>query len=243
MHIPPRSNLAPGLIAATLCILMAAAPTLGAADSLPESLTLRYSVRLGGAELGSLLTRLRKDRDGFRVESETRAEGVASILLGGELREACHFEVEQDRIRPLTYEVEREGRKGYRRFAEFRWQARKVAFSNGKTVDMPDGYTLDNCSVPFAFMLGGSKAFSEKPLHVVGGKRIRDFEHIGVTGEEIKTPFGKLESIRIEQRRTDNPTRKLIVWLAPTKNNLPVKMVEKRKSRTVTMVLQSVQGL
>ncbi|MDH3638175.1 MAG: DUF3108 domain-containing protein [Gammaproteobacteria bacterium] len=214
-----------------------------AADGLPEELTLRYSVRLGSAELGSLLTRLKKQENSFRVESETRAEGVASILLGGEVRETCEFEVEANQIRPLRYEVAHEGRKGYRRRAEFRWQSNQVAFSSGEIAAIPNGYILDNCSVPFAFMLGGSEVFSQTALHVVGGRRIRNFEHMGVTHEELKTPFGKLPSIRIEQRRTDNPTRKLIVWLAPSRHNLPVKMVEKRKSRVVTMVLKSVEGL
>ena len=210
---------------------------------MPEELTLRYSVQLGSAKLGSLLTQLTRQGDHFRVESETRAEGVAAILLGGEVRETCEFEVDTNQIRPLSYEVAREGRKGYRRHAEFRWQSNQVVFSSGEVAEIPNGYILDNCSVPFAFMLGGSEVFSQTALHIVGGRRIRNFEHISVTREELKTPFGKIPSIRIEQRRTDNPTRKLIVWLAPSQHNLPVKMVEKRTSREVTMVLESVQGL
>ncbi len=225
-----------------LCTDLACLPAR-AAGELPEQLTLRYSVQLGTAKLGSLLTQLTRHSDRFRVESETRVEGVAAILLGGEVRETCEFEVEANQVRPLRYEVEREGPKGYRRQAEFHWPANQVAFSSGETSAIPNGYTLDNCSVPFAFMLGGSEVFSQTALHIVGGRRIRNFEHIGVTREELKTPFGKIPSIRIEQRRTDNPTRKLIVWLAPGQHNLPVKMVEKRTSRVITMVLESVQGL
>ena len=231
------------VFASFLCAAALLWPAAGAANGLPDQLTLRYSVRLGSAELGSLLTQLTRKEQRFQVESETRAEGVAAILLGGELRESCEFEVKANQIRPLRYEVEREGRRGYRRHAEFRWPVNQVAFSSGLTAEIPNGYILDNCSVPFAFMLGGSEPFRETALHIVGGKRIRNFEHIGVTTEELKTPFGKIPSVRIEQRRTDNPTRRLIVWLAPSQHNLPVKMVEKRKSRVVTMVLKSVQGL
>jgi hypothetical protein len=80
-------------------------------------------------------------------------------------------------------------------------------------------------------------------MHIVGGKRIRHFMNSSITEERLATPLGVLDSIRIEQRRQGRPERTFTVWVAPSRGNLPVKIVEKRPSRVTTMLLTSVSGL
>lgn len=214
------------------------------AGSLPSSLKLHYTVTVGKAELGSLLTELTRDGDDYHVQSETRAEGMASILLGGAIRENCRFTVTSELLRPSSYRVVREGRRAYQHSAIFDWSSKQISFSEGDTIAMPaDGYVVDNCSVPFAFMLAGSQLLDQSQLHVVGGNRIRHYENLRMSQENIDTPLGSMDTIRIQQQRVGKPERKLTIWVAPGKNNLPVKIVEKRKSRTTTMVLRSVRGI
>ncbi len=227
-----------------IAFLFAVAMTsLARGDALPNELTLQYRVSLGSAELGSLLTRLRRNGDIYHADSRTRAEGVASILLGGDMRESCVFTVKADAIMALNYEVVREGHRAFRHGAEFDWSAGEIRFSNGDRLPVPDGYTVDNCSIPFAFMLGNPWSFADRSMHVVGGERIRRFTNISVTEERLATPIGEVDSIRIEQQRQGKPGRTFTVWVAPSRNNLPVKMVEKRRSRVTTMLLTSVSGL
>ncbi len=212
-------------------------------DLLPKELTLHYKVSLGSAELGSLSTKLRRQGETYEVDSRTRAEGVASILLGGDIRENCTFAVRAKRIRTINYHVTREGRKGYRHDVTFDWNAGTVRFSNGEIRRLPEGYTLDNCSVPFAFMVGTPDTFVNGTMNIVGGQRIRRFTNVSISEERLATPIGVMDSIRIEQQRYDKPERTFTVWVAPSRGNLPVKIVERRPSRVTTMLLTSVSGL
>ena len=65
-----------------------------------------------------------------------------------------------------------------------------------------------------------------------------------IEDQQVVTPLGKFDAVKIEQTRFDRPDRKLIIWLAPQRSNLPIKIVEQRKSRPdTTMLLKSVEGL
>lgn len=231
-------------ISLTILIVLAMHGLRTAAASLPDSLGLVYEVSLGVAELGSLKAELTRQADHYQVTAETYAEGMASILLGGTVREICRFNVENGIVTPRHYRIIREGKDAFDRSVSFDWDQRRVMFSSGIDMVISDGYVVDNCSVTFAFIVGGPAIFEERTLHIVGGKKVRRFENLGVSDEQVTTPLGEFDTIRIEQVRFDKPDRKLIIWLAPARNNLPVKIVDQRKSRPDTiMLLKSVEGL
>lgn len=214
------------------------------AGVLPETLELIYKVSFGVAELGSVHTQLKKLETHYEVVSETRAEGMASILLGGTVREMCRFSIVENAIKPVNYRITREGKEAFDYSVSFDWEERRVLFNDGNNIVVSNGYIVDNCSVPFAFILGGAEVFKQTSLHIVGGKKIRRFENSAIASEHISTPLGEFDAIKIEQVRFDRPDRKLMVWLAPERNNLPVKIVEQRQSRPdTTMLLTSVKGL
>lgn len=227
-----------------LLLLLWLSPAWSTGDALPETLELIYEVSFGVAELGSLRTQLKKQEAHYEVVSETRAEGMASILLGGRVREMCQFLIANNAVKPVNYRIIREGKDAFDYSVSFDWDNRRVSFNDGSDVVISNGYIVDNCSVPFAFILGGAEVFKEKPLHIVGGRKVRRFENSAVVTERISTPLGEFNAIKIEQVRFDRPDRKLTIWLVPERNNLPVKIVEQRKSRPdTTMLLTSVTGM
>ena len=231
-------------ISLTVLIFLATHGLNATAASLPESLGLEYEVSLGVAELGSLKARLTRQADHYVVTAETYAEGMASILLGGTVREICRFTEKDGVVIPRHYRIIREGKDAFDRSVSFDWNERRVVFSSGGDTVIADGYIVDNCSVTFAFIAGGASIFEERTLHIVGGKKVRRFENLDVSDEQVTTPLGEFDTVRIEQVRFDKPDRKLIIWLAPGRNNLPVKIVDQRKSRPDTiMLLKSVEGL
>lgn len=215
-----------------------------AAQSLPDSIELEYEVTLGAAELGDLSSKLTKLDDYYEVTAETHAEGMASILLGGTAREYCRFTVDNNVVRPESYRIVREGQEAFDHKAEFNWDERAVHFSNGEKIVISDGYIVDNCSIPFALIAGGASTFENRVLHIVGGTKVRKFENLGISRERIKTALGEFDTVKIEQVRFERPDRKLTFWLAPDRHNLPVKIMEQRRSRPDTiMLLKSVKGL
>ena len=229
---------------ALILVLLWLNPTWLSADPLPETLELIYEVSFGVAELGSLRTLLTKQETHYEAVSETRAEGMASILLGGKVREICQFSIADNAVRPDNYRIIREGEEEFDYSVSFNWDERRVIFNNGNNVVIANGYIVDNCSAPFAFILGGAEVLKRTSLHIVGGKKVRRFENNAVDNELVSTPLGEFNAVKIEQVRFDRPDRKLMIWLAPERNNLPIKIVEQRNSRPdTTMLLTSVDGL
>ena len=225
--------------------IIAAAPS-GYAQPLPDSARLVYSVTLYETQLGNLVTELTKNGDTYHVEAETRAEGLAAILLGGTLREECEFSVSDSlEVKPWQYTIEKEGRGAYSHTAEFVWDDMKVQYDNGKSFDIPlAGYVIDNCTVPYAFAAADKIALKEYPyIHILGGKSLRHYEAIQVSEETIEVPAGEFQAVRIDQKRVGSADKTLTIWVAPTKRNIAVKIVERRKFRVTTMELSSSEGL
>lgn len=236
-------------LALSLILLGSAALMLaraGAAQVLPESVQLTYNVKLYDTELGNLVTRLTRDGSTYTVESETRAEGLASVLLGGTLREECKFVLSDSlELKPRLYSIEKEGSDPYKLSAEYFWEDNEVRYDSGRSVHIPlEGYVIDNCTVPYAFAAAEDITLKEYPyLHILGGKRLRHYEDIKVSRETVEVPAGTYEAIRIDQQRVDSEDKTLTVWVAPTEQNLAVKIEERRPFRVTTMELLKTEGL
>lgn len=215
-------------------------------QSLPESVKLTYDVNYYDTGLGNLVTELNRNGDTYEVQAETRAEGLASILLGGTLREECEFSISDSmEVKPLHYTIEKEGNDPYTHSADFLWKDMKVAYDDGKSLDIPlAGYVIDNCTVPFAFAAADKITVKEYPyIHILGGKRLRHYEDIQVSRETVEVPAGTFEAVRIDQQRVGSPDKKLSIWVAPGLQNIAVKIEERRKMRVTSMELAASEGL
>jgi len=224
---------------------IAAAPT-GSSQPLPETVKLTYEVRLYETELGNLVTELNREGDTYEVLAETRAEGLAAILLGGTLREKCRFSVSDSmEVRPRQYTIEKEGSDAYSHSAEFLWEQMKVKYVSGRSLDIPlAGYVIDNCTVPYAFAAADKIALKEYPyIHILGGKHLRHYEDIQISRETVEVPAGEFDTVRIDQQRVGSGDKKLSIWVAPSKQNIAVRIEERRKFRVTTMELSKSEGL
>lgn len=224
---------------------IAAAPK-GPSGFLPESVKLTYEVRLYETELGSLVTELNKNGNTYEVRAETRAEGLAAILLGGTLREECRFSVSDSlEVKPRHYTIEKEGSDPYSHSARFLWDDMKVEYDNGKALDIPlAGYVIDNCTVPYAFAAADKITLKNYPyIHILGGKSLRHYEDIKVSRETVEVPAGEFETVRIDQKRVGSEDKQLSIWVAPAKQNIAVRIEERRKFRVTTMELASSEGI
>jgi hypothetical protein len=134
-----------------LTILLAAGTVAAASPDfaqLPSSARLIYDVSVYGAEVGNLITEISRTGNTYHVVSETRAEGLAAILLGGSLHEDCDFSVSDSmEIKPQHYRIEKNGRDAYSHTADFLWDEMKVKYEDGSVLSIPDrpeGVSLDS---------------------------------------------------------------------------------------------------
>lgn len=224
---------------------IAATPT-GSSALLPETARLVYEVQLYNTHLGNLITEIKRHGDTYQVNAETRAEGLAAILLGGALREECEFSVSDSlEVKPQHYRIEKEGDDAYVHSADFLWDDMVIRYDSGESLDIPlAGYVIDNCAVPYAFAAADRIGLKEYPyIHILGGTSLRHYEDIRISHETVEVPAGEFDAVRIDQQRVGNADKKLSIWVAPAKQNIAVRIEERRPFRVTTMELSSSEGL
>ena len=193
------------------------------------------SERFGKATLGRIETQLSQEGSHFSVETHTKAQGMAAILVGN-FTESCNFEVIDGRAMSKDYSGGRPEKTEY--LVGFDWVARKVKFNNQESLDMPQGYLVDNCNMPFALALLKDQEIDET-IYIVDGKktRIRGYRFKAKSTEIINTQIGALETVKIELERELKPEKTLTLWLSKQHHFLPVKMQEEREERITTMLV------
>lgn len=199
------------------------------------------STRFGNATLGQVETSLTQSDNGYVIESVTKAQGMAAIIIGSNRQEACEFEIANGQAVTKTYSGGRVGKTDYQ--VDYDWEDRKVNFDSGDSLDMPDGLLFDNCMFWFAAALLKGEGFAEQSTYVVDGrsKRIRGYKLRSKESETIETAVGEKDVIKVVLERELRPGRTVTFWLSPDDQFLPLRIQESRKSRTITFDVEQLE--
>jgi len=235
------------LILASLLLLNLHGISVSHAQTELEPVSIEYIVRLdheklGNATLGRTETILTKQDIGYAVHTKTKAQGLAAIIIGSNEQQSCQFSVEQGRAVSNSYSGGRTDSSDYQ--VEFDWEQRKIGFNSGDSLDMPQGYVVDSCNMPFAASLFYQQGSSDEIMYVVDGrkKRIRGYKLKSTSSESLETSIGTQETMKIVLEREFNPQRTFTIWLAAEWAYVPLKMEEKRPSRTTTMIVDKIES-
>ena len=219
----------------------------GSASAQLEPVSIEYIVslvsdRLGNATLGKTETVLQQTESGYSVFSKTKAQGLAAIIIGSNEQQSCEFEVRDGRAVSSLYAGGRTDSGDYR--VNYDWQNRRINFAKGDDLDMPAGYIVDNCNMPFAVALLRDTGLESETMYVVDGrkKRIRGFKLKSTAIENIDTVLGTMETLKVVFEREFKPERTFTFWLSTQNQYLPLKMEEKRRSRTTTMMVHKISS-
>ena len=241
-----KRSLTVGLYTFALLIM----PTVPAtAQSLRlEPVSIAYTVMLasekyGNATLGKIQFTLSKEKLGFSIFSATRAQGLAAILEGNS-QESCNFDLQGNQVISTQYSGGRSNSNDYK--VDFDWQERKIYFSNGEILDMPLGHVVNTCDFPIAAALIHKKGVldADQILYVVDGKnkRIRGYNIQSLSNETLTTNMGSMPTLKLVLQRELRPDRTFTFWLSPEHSYLPIKMEERRSTRTTTMMVESIES-
>lgn len=220
-------------------------PTNAQSDTLDPA-SIRYKIKFdsstfGNATLGKIETKLSTSDEGYLIESLTKTQGMAAIIIGNNYQESCEFQVSDGEAVSTAYKGGRVGKTDYS--VEFDREGKKINFASKDSLDMPEGYVVDQCMFWFAIALLKGEVESEKPIYVVDGKskRIRGFKLRSKSEEQIDTALGSKLVQKIVLERELRPNRTLTLWLSPEDQYLPVKIEESRKKRTTTFEIERLQ--
>lgn len=232
------------LVLSALLVVNMAASKAFALDPVEISYTLSMvSSTFGNATLGKIESTLTKTDSGYSVITVTKAQGMAAIIMGSNEQQICEFDINEGRAVTKTYGGGRIGKSDYT--VDFDWPERKVSFSTGETIDMPQGYVVDNCMMPFATAVLKGEGLSDESMYVVDGKkkRIRGYTLSSTTEEILDTVLGPQKTVKMVLAREFKPNVTFTFWLSTENQYLPLKIEEKRKSRTTTMVVNNLERI
>lgn len=210
--------------------------------------TFKLSIKsktYGNATLGKFTNVFTKTETGYNVNAVTKTQGIAAIILGSNEQQTCDFSYDADnnKATPTSYSGGTLKKEKYR--VNYDWEKRTLQFENGESLDMPDGYILDVCSMPFAISLAQGKGLEEQTIYAVDAKqkRIRGYNVASSESEIVETPLGEMDTIKVVLQRELRPDRSLTFWLSTEHQYIPVKVENKRKSRTITMLVSEMSLL
>ena len=147
----------------------------------------------------------------------------------------------QAEITPINFTYE-SGDEFYE--ATFDFENRTLNVSNGKQYEIPKvDEVLDWESWFISFLLRNSLQISDLAGQSVA---IADHDSVNVytydqpTLELVETSDNSYETIRITMRRVDKKERTMTIWIAPSMENMPIKLQDKKKNQTITLDFLSV---
>ncbi len=199
------------------------------------------STKFGDATVGKIKTTLSSTDTGYAIESVTRFQGMAAIISGSNHQEACEFEVRDGQAVTSSYSGGRIGKIDYQ--VGFDWENKKIDFSNDQSLDMPQGYIVNNCVIWFAAALLKDQGLGDTALYSIDGKknRVRGFKQRSREIETIETRLGEKKVIKLVLERELRPNRTVTFWLSPDDQYLPLRIRESRKSRTTTFEVETLE--
>ena len=203
---------------------------------------LSYKVNILGSNLGEIHTTITKNKRNFEVNSITKAEGVASLILGGDVTQGCSFTVADQHIISSTSNIEKLGRKAFKNVIEIDWESRFINYNSESTLSIPSGYLIDFCNFHFAAAYTDIEFLKNNKMFVLDGKksRLKTYIFKSITKEKIKTPVGEFEANKITFERELNPDKSITFWTTEEHPYFPLKMVETRKSKKRILTLKSI---
>ncbi len=241
----PKTLLGNRFLSTLLCLtsLSAVSFSTQALDkSTPDGeVKLRYNVNIYGTNLGEIHTSIKKNQQRFELNSVTRAEGAASLVMGGDLKQQCNFSVQDKQIITRSSLVEKLGRKSFISKVEIDWNSKFINYNNESVLAVPEGYLVDSCNFQFAAAFTDIDFLKQNTTYVLDGKqnRLKAYVFKSETLETLKTSIGEFETRKIVLERELNPEKSFIFWVTDEHPYFPLKMVEKRKSRSRIMTIKS----
>lgn len=212
-----------------------------------KPVSIEYKIRIskfGNATLGKVKSVLSTTDTGYSIKSVTQAQGMALLLMQSNRQESCEFEIVNGRAVARSYNGGTIKETEYS--VDYDWGNRKVNLNENKgaqeSLDMPQGYVVDNCIMWFATALLKGDISKDEGIYVVDGrsKRIRGYKLRSSEEEIINTNLGDKKTIKMVLERELRPNRTLTFWLSIEDQYLPVRIEESRKSRTTTFEISQL---
>jgi len=217
------------------------------AQEIPD-FSANYLVKLNDLQAGELKRSLVTHSDGSRqFTSATKAKGVFSFFKPDVVEETSIWQSINDRVQPQFYSYQRTGGKKDKFMTlNFDWQANRLHIDDRKQpwqLALEHG-TLDKLVYQIALMSDLKSNKQQFNYRIADGGKLKTYDIRIITEEVIKTPLGKINTVKLIRYRSNNNKRQTTLWCAPALNYLPVKLEHTEKGGSVfTALLRKLDGI
>lgn len=228
----------------TLLLLM---PLCIPAQELPD-FSANYLVKLNGIQAGELQQRLSTDINGTRqFTSVTQAKGIFAFFKPDLVEETSTWVMVDDKIQPVHYLYQRTGGKKDKYLQlDFDWKLQQLHIDDKKqpwSLDL-ELQTLDKLVYQLALMSDLTSNKQRYNYRIADGGKIKSYTIDFIAEEVIRTPLGKIKTIKLKRLRDETSKRQTVLWCAPALNYLPVKLEHTEKDGTIfTASLRQLKGI
>jgi hypothetical protein len=205
-----------------------------------------YLVKLNGFQAGELVRELTTDEQGHRILTATsQAKGMFSFFKPDLIKETSVWTTNKRGVVPLQYLYERTGGKKDKYLSmDFDWSQKQVHIDDKKrpwNLNIPAG-VLDKLVYQISLMKDLTPDLESIDYKIADGGKLKNY-HIKVLGsEDIKTPMGKIHTLKLTREREKAGDRQTTLWCAPALDYLPVKLEHIEDKTTFIALIRTLKG-
>ncbi len=218
-------------------------PLSGSSGTLPTVIKATYRVYRGGLLIGSVDEKFERFvnpgefADRYKITSNTRAEGAVAIFVRDQINIVSEGTIGPAGLAPTRYSSTRKTDIDRNFTARFDWTKNEIVRehqTDGRTeqeiFELPAG-TQDRLSSMYQFMVMTPGAQSIATT-MSQGKHAEQYRYVKKGEPVLNTPAGDFETIQYV-RDAKQGESKAQLWLAKTKNFVPVRIIFEDSKGTI----------
>ncbi len=200
--------------------------------SLPTSVKATYKIYKAGILLGTVeekFERVGDKGDRYKITSDTRSDGALSLFLKDQLTYASEGRITANGLVPTLFSSVRKSDASRNFTARFDWDKNEIVrehLSDGKketeTFPLPAG-TQDRVSSMYQFMQSVPRS-QTITAWMSQGKHSEQYVYVKQDEPTLTTRAGEFETVHYARDAKPGES-KAQLWLAKSKNYLPVRMI------------------
>ncbi len=231
------------------CCLLATMPLYAEGSPAIPAFTAHYELlRNGKMKVGEVKrTTAIQENGAITFESYSKTTGLAALFIKDKITERTSFILDGNTIQPQDYLYDRKGGKRSRVVKlNFDWAKKSVTNAiNGEPWQMEiSPGTQDKLSYQLQLMIDLQANLTAFNYPVADGGTLKEYRFTLLGEETIKTPMGKIETIKIKRERAADSKRKTTIWFAKSLHYLPVRIKQgKSDDEFVTLEIKKAEGI
>lgn len=212
-------------VARTLCALFFACAAASAV-AMPKHVKASYQGYMNGIPIGVITEQFTIDGEKYRIDSDTKATGIASLFQRQPLKLSSVGQMTRDGLKPTQFEGRRAPDDGPQVSAKFDWSGGRLHIRHdGKEESFPiQAGMQDRLSIMYQLMFWPIARMNQVEFALTNGRKLDQYRYKVNQEVELTTPLGKMKTLHLVKQHAPGETGTEI-WLSLQHQYFPVRVM------------------